>query len=220
MSADDESRDARGPGRPRDLNIDRKVLAAALSIVAEEGYARLTMEGVAARTGVGKASLYRRWATKEALILDALNSDPGLPSPPDTGSVRGDMSAYLRTMVGYRRTHSQAISALSGEAACNPELGAAFRANILAPLLESLEAMVTRGVARGELPAGTDVRLLASVPPALLFQHLVLGGSVPDEQFVDRIVAQFFPATRAAAGGAASPPAGSPRAAADSDGVA
>ncbi len=188
----EEAKETTGPGRPRDPGVDRKVLAATLKILVEEGYAKLTMDGVASASGVGKASLYRRWATKENLVLDALDSDPGRPSPPDSGSLREDMLAFLRTMVGYRRTQSQAISAISGEAAINPTLGAAFRACILQPLLTELETMVQRGVDRGELPPGTDVALLASVPPALLYEHLLLNGSFPDERLVERIVDQFF----------------------------
>ena len=193
MNADRQAGVA-GPGRPRGPQVDRAILIATLELLAEDGYAHLTMEGVAARAGVGKASLYRRWATKDPLIIDALAAHPDQPAFSPTGDLRADMSAYLRALVGYRRTHSRAISAVSSEVAVNPILSEAFRTRILGPILAELRQMIQRAVERGQLPANTDVALLASLAPALLREQLLLTGEFPDEGLVDRIVAQFFSA--------------------------
>ncbi|NLF01632.1 MAG: TetR/AcrR family transcriptional regulator [Anaerolineales bacterium] len=181
-----------GPGRPRDPQVDRAVLAAALELLAEEGYTRLTMEGVAARAGVGKTSLYRRWNTKDALIIDALAKPAVQPAFAPVGELREDMSAYLRALVGYRRMHSRAISAVSSEVVSNSALGEAFRARVMTPILRDLRALIQAAVDRGQLPVDTDVVLLASLAPALLHEQLLLTGVLPDEAFVDRVVGQFF----------------------------
>ena len=179
-------------GRPRDSGVDRAVLNATLELLAEEGYAHLTMQRVATRAGVGKASLYRRWPTKVALILDVVSRNPGHPAVPDTGSLRDDMRTHLRALLRYRTPHSQAIGAISSEALCNPQFGELFRSHIAKPMVASFGVIVQRAVERGELPADTDVMLLASLPPALMQSQLLLSGRFPDEQLADRIVAQFF----------------------------
>ena len=113
----DESREPSArAGRPRDPRLDEAVVAATLQLLAEEGYAQLTVERIAARAGVGKASLYRRWPDKVSIVLEAVSRNPERPSAPDTGSLRGDALSYLRTLVRYRTLHFDAISAISGEA--------------------------------------------------------------------------------------------------------
>lgn len=180
------------PGRPRDSKIDRAIMDATLELLAEKGYANLTMERVANRAGVGKASLYRRWPTKVALVLEVVSQNPDRPAVPETGSLRDDMRTYLRTLLHYRKLHSQAITAISSEVLSNTEFGDSFRTYVGKPLVAGLSTIVQRAVERGELPAHTDVSLLASLPPALLHAQLLLLGYFPDERLVDRIVEQFF----------------------------
>ncbi|TMK61041.1 MAG: TetR/AcrR family transcriptional regulator, partial [Actinobacteria bacterium] len=90
----------RGPGRPRDASRDRAILAAALQILQEEGYRGLTIDGVAARAGVGRPTIYRRWPSKPALVVAALVEAAELALPVrDTGSLRGDLIAVQRRQV-------------------------------------------------------------------------------------------------------------------------
>jgi len=179
-------------GRPRDPLLDEAVIKATLELLAEEGYAQLTVERIAARAGVGKASLYRRWPDKVSIVLEAVSRNPERPSAPDTGSLRGDALTYLRTLVRYRSLHFDAISAISGEAASDERFGDAFRAGMTAPTIAGMREIIERAVARGELPAGTDVALLSSVPPALLLAQRLIAGRHPDDAFAERIVDQFF----------------------------
>src|SRR5665647_1075341 len=79
------------PGRPREPQVDEAILTATLELLAQEGYSQLTMERIATRAKVGKASLYRRWPDKASVVLDAVSHNPQRPSAPDTGSLRGDM---------------------------------------------------------------------------------------------------------------------------------
>jgi len=94
--------------------------------------------------------------------------------------------------VRYRTLHSAAITAISSEALCNARFGEAFRAGMADPVIAGMRTIVERAIARGELPAGTDVDLLAALPPALLQTQPLFIGRRPDEAFVERIVAQFF----------------------------
>src|SRR5579864_4738110 len=85
----DEGR--RSPGRPRDPGYDKAILGATLEILFEKGYAGLTIDGVAAKTGVGRPTIYRRWASKPALVIAALSQSVGLSPTPDTGTLRDDL---------------------------------------------------------------------------------------------------------------------------------
>jgi AcrR family transcriptional regulator len=181
-----------GAGRPRDPHLDEAVVAATLQLLAEEGYARLTVERIAARAGVGKASLYRRWPDKVSIVLEAVSRNPERPAAPDTGSLRGDALAYLTTLVRYRTLHADAILAISGEALCNERFADAFRAGMLEPTIAGLRVILQRAVERGEIAGGTDIDLLSSVPPALLSAQRLVSGGYPDDALVQRIVDQFF----------------------------
>jgi AcrR family transcriptional regulator len=181
-------------GRPRDPRLDEAVVAATLQLLAEEGYAQLTVERIAARAGVGKASLYRRWPDKVSIVLEAVSRNPERPSTPDTGSLRGDALAYLQTLVRYRTLHADAISAISSEALCNAQFGDAFRAGMAEPTVAGMLVILQRAIERGEIDPGTDIALLSSVPPALLHTQRLVSGRHPDETFVRRIVDQFFSA--------------------------
>jgi AcrR family transcriptional regulator len=181
-------------GRPRDPEVDEAIRVATVDVLLRDGFAHLTMEEVADRAGVGKASLYRRWPNKVALVVDAVRrmADQWVEVP-DTGSVHDDMLGFFRAIVRTKRTETEVMSVVSSEAACNPELASAFRKEFLGTFRTQLEAIVQRGVDRGELPAGTDVELLAGVGPALVHQNRLMTGQPMDERFVRRVVDQFFP---------------------------
>lgn len=168
-------------------------MSTVLRLLPAVGYARLTMDDVAARAGVGKASLYRRWPTKDALVFEAIKHrfQEGGPPPPDTGSLRLDMLTYLRAMIRHRHARMESIYAVAGELLSNKVLAAALRGEVLTTMLPASRAIVQRAVDRGELPPGTDVDLLASVPLALL-HHLRVRGEPIDERQAKRIVDQFF----------------------------
>lgn len=179
-------------GRPRDPRLDEAVAAATLQLLAEDGYARLTVERIAARAGVGKASLYRRWPDKVSIVLEAVSRSTERPGVPDTGSLRGDALSYLRSLVRYRTLNSDAISAISSEALCNTQFGDAFRAGMAEPMMAGMSTILRRAIERGEIGPDTDIALLSSVPPALLHTQRLVSGRHPDEAFVERIVDQFF----------------------------
>jgi hypothetical protein len=127
--AREDASPARPPGRPRSAEADEAILRAALDLLAAEGYRALTMEGVRERSGVGKATLYRRYGSKEELVRAAivhLNND--IPMPQDTGSLAGDFAATAqKILAGGARTGALALMPrLLSEVAGDPEMHALF----------------------------------------------------------------------------------------------
>lgn len=176
-------------GRPRDPKVDEAILAAALDVLGEQGYARLSIEAVAQRAEVAKTSVYRRWTGKEALILDAVVKVglAGRPEAPDTGGLHRDISTYLRALIGFRQAQ-----AWVGEVLADPELKRLFGRHLGGELTAGFRTIIERAVERGELGPRTDVELLAVLPTALVHHHFVLTGRPPDENLARRIADQFF----------------------------
>ncbi|MGH3125428.1 MAG: TetR/AcrR family transcriptional regulator [Streptosporangiaceae bacterium] len=173
--------------------MDAAIRAATLELLADVGYARLTMDQVAARAEVSKSSLYLRWPNKVALVADALQHRArAMPEVPDTGSLPGDMRVFLNALLGARGEASRALAAVSGEIATNPELRQAWHRGLAGMLTGCLRQIVDRAVARGELPADSDVELLAGLPLSLLQSWRLEHHGQPDDAVVERIVRQFY----------------------------
>ena len=150
----------RGPGRPRDASRDRAILAAALQILQEEGYRGLTIDGVAARAGVGRPTIYRRWPSKPALVVAALVEAAELALPVrDTGSLRGDLIAVQRRQVALMNSpESRRVTAgLVADLAADPELAERYVSQYLAPRRALVWQVLQRGIDRGELDPDADL---------------------------------------------------------------
>jgi AcrR family transcriptional regulator len=190
-------RQKRSRGRPRNPGVDAAIREATLGLLAEVGYARLTMELVVARAQVSRSSLYLRWPNKVALVADALQHRArAVPEIPDTGSLPGDMRAFLRALLRSRGAASRALSAVSGEIASNPELREAWHRGLAGMLTGCVRAIVARAVGRGELAADTDLELLSQLPLSLLQNWRLEHGSRPGDAVVERIVRQFYTPAR------------------------
>jgi AcrR family transcriptional regulator len=149
----------RRPGRPRSERADRAIIEAALALFAESGVEGLCIERVAARAGVGKATIYRRWPGKEDLLLDAFASlKTPLPEPRGR-SVREDLISLLQTMAADsgdpRRTREFAL--LLGEGHKYPRLLARYEQTVVEPRREVFRQVLRRGAANGELRPGIDI---------------------------------------------------------------
>jgi AcrR family transcriptional regulator len=181
----------RPPGRPRSAEADRAILRAAVDLLADEGYCGVTMEGVASRAGVGKATVYRRWPCKSALVVDAVTACRERGSqPPDTGSIRGDLLVFVRGFMHHLRTSDagRVMPALVAELSRNPELAAEFREAFLQPRRAKVLEAVRRGVARGEVRRGVDAELVADGVVALLMHRFLVTGMEIDEELPERVV--------------------------------
>jgi AcrR family transcriptional regulator len=150
-------------GRPRSEEAHQAILDATLELLVEVGFSALTVEGVASRAGVGKATIYRRWPSKLPLVVEAFRRLPSFEEV-DTGNVENDLkqmlTSYLETFISTPL--ATVLPSLAGERAHNPELSELFdpvSRERRQPLVRALE----RGVARGELPSSLDVELAADV---------------------------------------------------------
>jgi AcrR family transcriptional regulator len=149
-------------GRPRNPRTDRVILEAAFNLIAEQGVGRASVEMVAARAGVGKGTIYRRWPSRAALVKDALGTFVSRKVPvPDTGTTRGDLIALVSSIISaYITTPAgRILPELLAETARNPDLAKAvgeFWVSRRKVMFEVLE----RGVSRGDLPANIDFELV------------------------------------------------------------
>ncbi|HEV2309735.1 MAG TPA: TetR/AcrR family transcriptional regulator [Acidimicrobiia bacterium] len=194
----------RGPGRPRDARHDRAILEATLDILLEQGYGGLTIEGVAARAGVGRPTIYRRWPSKPALVVAALVQSAHLALPaPDTGSLRRDLLEVQRHQVERMNSPDgrRVTAGLVADLATDPELGDVYVTQYLAPRRAVVWQVLQRGIDRGELAANVDLAFAYDLLVGPLFMRAVVWGQplAPEaaEQTADVILAAFPPsATR------------------------
>ncbi len=180
-----------GRGRPRSEQADRAILQAATELLAERGLAGMSMEEVAARAGVGKATIYRRWHSRGALALDAFMAEfTPLQPLPDTGNLRGDLLAALRAWVrAVTQTRSgRVLAGLVAAAQDDPELAAAWRAQVIEPLRAQNQIMLTRAIERGEIPAGTDIDVPLDLMYGAAYHRLLQGHRPLTDTFTRRVV--------------------------------
>jgi AcrR family transcriptional regulator len=147
-------------GRPRDPEVDRRVADAAVALFGEAGWAGFSVEAVAKRACVGKASIYLRWTTKEALLVDALRRRVGTIAEVDTGSLRGDLIKLACQMLDlYLGDAGRAALRLRLEGDLIPGLAEQLNALQTSQVLAA-RGIVRRGIRRGEIPEGTSITLL------------------------------------------------------------
>lgn len=185
--------------RPRvEGEREHEILSAALEVLAEVGYDRVTMDAVAARAKASKATLYRRWNGKVTLIIDALLSLKTERPVPDTGSLRGDLleafcSDAAQAVRSPVSSYVSVVTALSRD----EELAEAFRRDVLAPKIAATRAIFERAKDRGEIPAAVDLDLLTPALPAILMHRSHVLGAPVDSQTIAAVIDQIIlPATR------------------------
>jgi len=176
-------------GRPRDPRADRAIVAATLELIAAVGVSDFRMEDVAARAGVGKAAIYRRYASKDELVTAAVAALVSEIDVPDTGSARGDLLALMHDAVAVYRdpVHAGVMPAVVGAMRRRPDLARAVREGFLAGRRDALRTVLERGVARGELHAGLDYELALDVLGGPLFYRLLITGGPLDDRLVEGV---------------------------------
>ena len=180
-------------GRPRDPSRDKAIREAALDLLAEDGYDRLTIDAVASRAGAGRATVYRRWGSKAELVVDALADLHGSPQVPDTGSLREDLDQLCTHLTDAPESRTLAVmQGLASALPHDPALVAAFNERLRDPRRAAVAELFARAVARGEMPPGKDIELLTAVIPALMMHRLVTGEGPPSLTFARRIVEQLL----------------------------
>lgn len=177
-------------GRPRNEACTGEILSATLDLVAEVGVAGLTMDAVAARASVGKATIYRRWSSKESLLLDAWMSCVQKPSVPDTGSLRGDLEVLLGGIshplgdAALQRVFPQMIAA----AKVNPDVAEAYRA-FIAQRREPMQAVLHRAAERGEIDRSADIDVVHDLLVAPLMYRWLVTDAPIDAAVIRQIIA-------------------------------
>jgi AcrR family transcriptional regulator len=197
-----------GPiGRRRGLTLEQAIFDAVLQQMNTVGFSGLTMEGVATCARTGKAALYRRWPSKEDLVVDALNHVlPSFDAPPDTGNVRDDIAEVFRCMLDIINSEAGcAIFGLMGELDRDHEFVKTLHARVLAPRKILMTDILDRAAQRGEIGPHAVHPLVAEAGPALIIHQLFTYGPPVDEAYavdvLDHVVMPLLkaapPATRA-----------------------
>ncbi|MFI6217963.1 TetR/AcrR family transcriptional regulator [Nocardia brasiliensis] len=173
----------------------RAVLEAADDLLVERGFAGLTIEGIAARAGVAKQTIYRWWPSKTEILLDALADDAAQHlTPPDSGDLGEDLRIHLHNLAEFLTTSDAGavFRALTGQAQHDPQVATKLRTDPLGHQRERERLPLQRALDRGELPPETDIDFLVDqlVGP-IYYRALVTGEPVPRE-FTDRLVAQVL----------------------------
>jgi AcrR family transcriptional regulator len=179
-------------GRPRSEVARQAVLAAATGLLLTRGLDAVSMDAVAARAGVSKATIYRWWPTKETLALDALQDQLSEPTeePPDTGTLRGDLTALLTGWIARvgGRPFGRVIGALITEAAADPVFGALYRERYVEPRRAQARVLFERAIARGEIAARTDVEAAVDLVYGPLYHRLLHGHARLTQDFAATVV--------------------------------
>ncbi|MET8625194.1 TetR/AcrR family transcriptional regulator [Kitasatospora sp. NPDC004669] len=182
-----EQREGRRSSGPR---RSQEIFDATLDLLAERGYEGLTIEGVAERSGVNKTTIYRWWPSKGALLGSALIGGRQLDlALPDTGSLRGDLEALLRSVTALLTTSPAAEVAIAtlGAVTHSSELAGHVR-GFFAERLAREQPIFERAVTRGELPPDTDPMLLVDLLAGAAWLRIVFRQLPLDEHFVTRAV--------------------------------
>jgi AcrR family transcriptional regulator len=181
-------------GRPRSDAVHRRILDATRELLAEEGFSRLLLEHVAARAGVGKATIYRRWSSREALCGELLAelATPHL-AVAETGDTRSELLAAVvnPTLAITGTPFGPVIRALLSQIAVNRTLGDPFRATVVRTRREEVARVIARGIARGDLRADADPDVATELLVGPVYFRLVFGGDL-DLVFAERIVDAYL----------------------------
>jgi AcrR family transcriptional regulator len=176
-------------GRSLDNSRDVALREATLGLLAEIGYDRLTIDGVAARAHAGKTTIYRRWPGKAELVVDALNCLKGTMTVPDTGSLQGDLDAIARGSSGTdNQFDARLMMGLITALAHDAELRLVFRERLIDPRQAILKSVFERAIIRGEVAADRNLDLVASLFPALMLQHFLTYGETPQPDFAEQVM--------------------------------
>jgi AcrR family transcriptional regulator len=170
-------------GRPRDPGIDTAVLDATIDVLEAAGYSGLTLEAVAKRAGTTKPAIYRRWRTRQHLVLAALARRLGELPVPDTGCTLCDLGDGIGVFAdAFERMPADVVGPLFSDCASDPDLRDAFMAALFQPPRAAVEEMLTRAIERGDLRSDLSLQLVLDLLGSLvyfraLFEHEPTGST-------------------------------------------
>jgi AcrR family transcriptional regulator len=180
---------APGPGRPREERVTVAVLEAVVALVTETGLDAVTMDAVAARAGVSKPAIYRRWPTKQDLVIAAAETRVGVLEIPDLGSFRAELHALLTArMRAYRAPGTDRLLAGMIAAAAEPGESRHAYSAYTARVMGQTRTILERGIARGQVRPDTDIAATATLIAAPLVYRMIAEQQAPDVHLVDVVV--------------------------------
>ena len=196
-------------GRPRSERAHKAILDAAAELLLARGLSAVSMDAVAERAGVSKATIYRWWPTKETLALDALYTewDTARSRPRDTGSLRGDLLALLRpwARLASSRPYGRVFAALLTEAQTDPDFAAEYRRRVLEPRRDQARAIFRRAIDRGEIAPDTKIEVALDILYGPLYHRLLNGHAPLNDRFVQDVIDMALGGIRPAEDRAAGP---------------
>jgi AcrR family transcriptional regulator len=179
-------------GRPRSEKARQAILHAAAELLLSHGLGAVSMDTVAERAGVSKATIYRWWPAKETLALDALENEwaVGATDPPDTGTLRDDLLALLHPWAELvtTRPYARVIAALVTKAHTDPAFAGEYVAHLVAPRRDRARTAFTRAIDRGEITPDAPVDVALDLLYGPLYHRLLHGHAPVDHAFVDDVV--------------------------------
>ena len=190
-------------GRPRDQAVNRAILDAARDLIAEQGYGSFSIEAVAARASVAKQSIYRRWASRGALLIDVYMDGLESARPlPGTG-FGPDFKTLMSQTVQRQRAgaYANVLKGLMIEAQSDADLRALFIAKIVAPRRETLRRVLEQGKETGELPDGLDVEMMIDMTFGAVWFYMIATPEGIQSDFPERALGVFETLMAARAGG-------------------
>jgi AcrR family transcriptional regulator len=181
----------------RSSRTHQAILEATRELLVEGGVQKLTVEGVAARAGVAKTTIYRRWRSKDELALAVLiEMVEKVVSFPDLGDTRAELVAFVDGAVKILGTTlmGRVMQGLVSDFAADADLARAFRERVVSVRVAEVERLVERGIARGDLRPDTDHELLHELLFGPVYYRLMLSGAPLDDNLAERVVAAVLPA--------------------------
>jgi AcrR family transcriptional regulator len=184
---------ARSPGRPRSEKAHKAILAAVMDLLLEQGLHAMSMEEVARRAGVSKATIYRWWPSKERLALDALATEWAFTPPAaqrDTGSLRGDLRTRLLPWLRQlnRKPYAHVVAGLVAEAQTSPEFAELYRSHFVQARRDATRELLVRARDRGEIAANTDLEVTLDMLYGPIYHRLLHGHAPLTEQFAQQVI--------------------------------
>jgi AcrR family transcriptional regulator len=180
----------RGRGRPRDPETDSKITRAAAELLLLRGFDKTTVDEVAARAGVGKATVYRRWPSKEDLAVAAMETLYSAEFPePDTGSIEGDLAANYRSFIAFANTDTGlAYLRMSITESLRDERIAALYRSSTERREKDARASLQRAIERGEVRHDADIDTAVQYLSGIVTARVILGRPLPQLEDVDTLV--------------------------------
>jgi AcrR family transcriptional regulator len=185
---------ARSPGRPRSERAHRAILQAANELLESEGFAAVSVEAIAERAGVSKATIYRRWPNRAAVVMDGFLSTVSSEVPfPHTGHAREDIRIHMRRLAeAFSGKIGRTVAALIAEGQADPELAGALRSRWLSVRRAEAREILELGIERGELREDIDLEVAVDVLYGPIYYRMLVGHAPLDNGFTDALADHIF----------------------------